>query len=619
VSRVTQGLLLLLVGAETGLAASPNAGANPFPAPPIDKRTSVATAAAGGRRMSAHGAKAHIVELFSRRFNLDDDRGLNDYIHALDAELERSKRDEPLGKEHEKDPVHHKAPRNFISSKVRHAMELTRDAAKEVAAADSEHRASLLRDVLMMADAVNGCFERVYPYDMDVLKALMRERTFRHPPVGLGNSGAARNLSGSAAEPDKSDPFLPSSFWNKPKDIGALDLYYGFGRTALPNLDGIVCTYKRSKQSLGTHAGFDVKCKELGTVKLKFGEEFSQPVSHRIFWALGFNTIPDDCVRSVSVKWDPRILTEFNTRQDETISVTLFGVITVHTEHLQHYIDPLKYVSEVVMRDETGKQVILRPNPDWNKFKKQLYKKPNGRPETVADNFNEAFANRIQILKYRNVNIQLKDDDDDTGDEVFVGNWDWNAPGNSDLRETRGFAFLSAWLNQYDSVVHNNKLMMVKKEDGRSFTHYVTDLGGCLGTAADGTKADSELPNEFPWAFTRPAQPGSNAIPLDGSFHNIRENETFRCADVFDARWISRYMAQLSGKQILDALMSTGMPSAHVRVFYNKLVSRRNKALKDIGLDYPPIEPLDESDQFDYDPPDEDGHQQRRDRDSAGR
>lgn len=70
----------------------------------------------------------------------------------------------------------------------------------------------------------------------------------------------------------------------------------------------------------------------------------------------------------------------------------------------------------------------------------------------------------------------------------------------------------------------------------------------------------------------RAARPGETAIPLDDSFHNVRENEAFARADLPDARWIARYMAQITG------------------------------TLSDLGLNYPPIKPMDDSEEFDYDP-----------------
>src|SRR5260221_14589465 len=105
----------------------------------------------------------------------------------------------------------------------------------------------------------------------------------------------------------------------------------------MPSLDGIVCTYRKPKETYGLNSGFEVKCDEYGKVKLKFGKEFSQPFAHRIFWALGFNTTPVDCVPTVKVKWDRRIFTEFNLRKDQTLTVKFIGLFPIHIHHLQHY------------------------------------------------------------------------------------------------------------------------------------------------------------------------------------------------------------------------------------------------------------------------------------------
>src|ERR1041385_8605838 len=147
------------------------------------------------------------------------------------------------------------------------------------------------------------------------------------------------------------------------------------------------------------------------------------------------------------------------------------------------------------MLDEQGKEVHIKPDPDWEAFKQKLYKNPKGKPETIKDNFNDAFANRIQYLVYNNVNFRTKDEDDEEEDKMFLGNWDWDGEGNPGIRENRAFVFVSAWLNQFDSWAHNNKLTMREKDGKRTFTHYVTDLGGCLGPASDATKMHPQSPN----------------------------------------------------------------------------------------------------------------------------
>src|SRR4051812_9470329 len=68
---------------------------------------------------------SYTAELFGKRYRLDTRPGLEAYIRALDYEIERSKREEPLGQAHEKDPLHHRVPKRFVSKKLRHAMEET--------------------------------------------------------------------------------------------------------------------------------------------------------------------------------------------------------------------------------------------------------------------------------------------------------------------------------------------------------------------------------------------------------------------------------------------------------------------------------------------------------------
>jgi hypothetical protein len=539
------------------------------------------------------------TSLFGRSYRLDDERSLAKYVEALGRETERAKREEKEGEAFEKDPLHHKLPKNYIEKSLRKAFEETRECAMETAKAAGVDRQRLLKDLWVMAGALRATWLRVLPPNMTAFEAMARQREILHPPVGLGRNGVAVDLA-SPADPDNSDPMLPSSYWSKPGDIARRDLYYGFGRAALPDLDDVLCTYDRSKQSRGVHGGYEVKCGKHEKVKLKFGEQYSQPFAQRIFWTLGFNTPPADCARTVKVKWDPRIFTEYNTRQDETVTVSLFGFIPIARSHLQRDLDPLDPVAEIVMLGEDGKETTIRPNPTWDAFKRKLYRDPSGKPYMRPDNFNEPFAKRIQYLVYHNVNVRMKPDEDDGG--TYLGNWDLNGEGNGALRENRGYAFACAWISQFDTPADNNKLYMIRKDGRRLFKHCFVDLGGCLGPARDSRKMYEQAPSDFPWSFTRPAKKGETAIPLDGSYHTTLKCAPFVDADIHDARWMCRYIAQLTGDQILQALVATRMPSAEVRLYFDKLVKRRNNAVADLGLAAPPLKPMDESETFDYDP-----------------
>ena len=53
---------------------------------------------------------------------------------------------------------------------------------------------------------------------------------------------------------------------------------------------------------------------------------------------------------------------------------------------------------------------------------------------------------------------------------------------------------------------------------------------------------------------------------------------------VDDARWMARLIGQLSEQQIIDALEASGFTSSEVRIYTDKLVSRRDNLILDLQL-----------------------------------
>jgi hypothetical protein len=148
----------------------------------------------------------------------------------------------------------------------------------------------------------------------------------------------------------------------------------------------------------------------------------------------------------------------------------------------------------------------------------------------------------------------------------------------------RGAALLFAWTNCFDVRWDNNRL----KRDGAGIRHIISDLGNGLGRA-DNFKVDAQgLVNEFPWTFTeapvvdrRGRERRSFRIV---SYQPIFGNDAFRDMTVDDARWMARLIAQLTETQIQQALIAAGYTSAEVRLYTEKLVSRRDRMIRDLGL-----------------------------------
>src|ERR1051326_717754 len=126
-------------------------------------------------------ATTYQTELFGKKYRLDDSEGLSKYIKALETEIERSKKEEPAGEAHRKDPLHYKEPRNFVEKKLRHSMEEAHAVALELFTASGDARERLLKDLTIMAGAIRASFLRPLPGNMDALVALSKEKDLRHP------------------------------------------------------------------------------------------------------------------------------------------------------------------------------------------------------------------------------------------------------------------------------------------------------------------------------------------------------------------------------------------------------------------------------------------------------
>ena len=52
-----------------------------------------------------------------------------------------------------------------------------------------------------------------------------------------------------------------------------------------------------------------------------------------------------------------------------------------------------------------------------------------------------------------------------------------------------------------------------------------------------------------------------------------------------DARWMGRLLGRLTESQLLEALLGSGFDSAQARLYLEKLVSRRDDMIRDLGLE----------------------------------
>jgi hypothetical protein len=137
---------------------------------------------------------------------------------------------------------------------------------------------------------------------------------------------------------------------------------------------------------------------------------------------------------------------------------------------------------------------------------------------------------------------------------------------------------------------------------------FFTDLGAGMGGATGWFTLHGEDPNKLAWTFTRPAigrGPGRMTTPFRiVHFHTLVPTPAFREMTVDDARWMARLIGQLTEDQLASALIASGYGNAEVKLYVEKLVSRRDRMIRDLNLadEIPLLRPAGVNQQFSFDP-----------------
>lgn len=435
--------------------------------------------------------------------------------------------------------------------------EILRLAGEAMDSQNAQERAPIEQDLVETVLAVDNLERPTIPrhFDMIMIPAWLRQLS---RPIGTGKKPATDLAAGAGIDLSRRDP-LPSSFWSRPSNIATENLFVGFGRTSLPDVTNQICRYAEAKESSGMNPGYEVECNG-ERVKLKFGEQSTEPVVTRLFWALGFNADPTDYAPAVKVAYDRRIFTEFNSRAPVRTTFTALWFIPVYTMNLQPHKDPFDYVAAAVLRD--GRR--------WSGAELQ-------RHLMAGTNFLPAVEAQINYVITTPANVQVRDPR-----VKSIGPWDYAQLDHADRREIRGAGLLAAWLGFYDARFDNTKLRRVGSKKHPRLVHYFSDLGGGLGRTTGFLSWHGENVNQFPWTFTE-APSNRHAWRITG-YTPIVRNAAFAAMTLDDARWMARLIGQLGVGQIEDALRASGYDAPTVQLYTEKLASRRNHMIADLGL-----------------------------------
>ena len=472
-------------------------------------------------------------------------------------------------------------PTDFISDKDRCGWKELRSLALKTIDRTPEARADYYSQIQEIASAIANNHRSPSPPYMDMLQPPLYYMDYAHNPIAKGemravNLNASRTVDTSAHDP------LPSTFWERPASVVQRDVYHAFGRTTLPDFESKLWTYAAPKTSYGGCPGFEAQSGET-RIKVKFAETTSEPFTARIFWALGYHVEPTDYVHALKLKYDRRFFREFHLRKDVQMKVRALFV-PVHTVNLQQRYDPFDFIYVAVLKN--GARLSGR------ELKARLFRDSQGEyPEDYPNNFQREFEATIDYLITTPANVQLRE-----AEVKSIGPWDFASLDHAQRREVRAAGLLGAWVGWFDSRFENTRLKIVQRNGIPELRHYFTDLGGGLGKAVGVLSRHCECPNDFGWRFTRPPR----ALPQTawrGEFREprtlpfrivdyqpIEDTEAFRQMTLDDARWMARLIAQLTEEQIVQALIASGFDATEVKIYTEKLLSRRDWMLRDLGL-----------------------------------
>src|SRR3984957_1748534 len=120
-----------------------------------------------------------------------------------------------------------------------------------------EKKQADIASLLEVVAGLNNDQRQPVPERVGVLELPWMFLSAVHHPIGHGDTPATDLQPGPSSDLSRRDP-LPSTFWQRPKNIASEDLYHGFGRTKLTGIGDTICTYAGPKDSYGTNPGFEV-------------------------------------------------------------------------------------------------------------------------------------------------------------------------------------------------------------------------------------------------------------------------------------------------------------------------------------------------------------------------
>ena len=157
-----------------------------------------------------------------------------------------------------------------------------------------------------------------------------------------------------------------------------------------------------------------------------------------------------------------------------------------------------------------------------------------------------------------------------------LNGWASGDLGNRTSRDVRGLVFLQMFIDNTDYTDIKNNTTLVFDKDGviTKKTHIVSDLGHAFG-ALFSEDADSYAPRMV-------KSRNDKEIKMD--YRSFVRADVKNQMTYADAKWATRLLAQLTRPQIEKAVELGGWPTCVGSIFTEKMILRRNDAVRNFGL-----------------------------------
>jgi hypothetical protein len=155
--------------------------------------------------------------------------------------------------------------------------------------------------------------------------------------------------------------------------------------------------------------------------------------------------------------------------------------------------------------------------------------------------------------------------------------WEWKNNPFAGTKELNGLAVLMALLNNWDLKDINNKILLVKGDDGTSEQLYViSDLGATFGKTGGPISHSRNEPEKYvKTKFVEGVNDGRVRFAFNG-----KQGELLDRVTVEQAKWIGSLLAQLSDQQLQDAFRAANFEPEEIQMLTQTVRARIDQLAK---------------------------------------